>query len=89
MSLLLLIRKLFRSSFAKRTVVKLKNAKILSWRLELSQLHYDIRHKPGVHNVAHDALPRSGALAPCIPLRQLHESLGHPGYDDFTALFGT
>jgi len=27
-----------------------------------------------------DALSRSCALAPCMPLRQLHESLGHPGF---------
>jgi len=59
---------------------KIKNAKILSWRLELSQLHYDIRHKTGVYNVVPDALSRSYALTPCMPLRQLHESLGHPGF---------
>ena len=52
---------------------KIKNAKIFSWRLELSQLHYDTRHKPGVYNVAPDALSYSCALAPCMPLRQLHE----------------
>ena len=42
---------------------KIKNAKILSRRLQLSQLHYDIRHKPGVYNVVPDAFsfvcPRS------------------------------
>ena len=66
--------------FSQTNRGKIKNAKILSWRLELSQLHYDIRHKPGVYNVVPDALSRSCALAPCTPLRQLHESLGHPGF---------
>ena len=64
--------------FSQTNRGKIKNAKILSWRLELSQLHYDIHHKPGVYNVAPDALSRSCALTPCMPLRQLHESLGHP-----------
>ena len=59
---------------------KIKNAKILSWRLEMSQLHYDIRHKPGIQNVAPDALSRACSLAPSMSLTQLHESLGHPGY---------
>jgi len=66
--------------FSQTNRGKIKNAKILSWRLELSRLHYDIRNKPGVYNVAPDALSRSCALAPCMPLRQLHESLGHTGY---------
>jgi len=66
--------------FSQTNRGKIKNAKILSWRLELSQLHYDIRHKPGVYNVVPDALSRSCALAPCRPVCQLHESLGHPGF---------
>jgi len=59
--------------FSQTNRDKIKNAKIFSWRLELSQLHYDTRHKPGVYNVAPDALSYSCALAPCMPLRQLHE----------------
>ena len=38
--------------FSQTNRGKIKNATILSWRLELSQLHHDIRHKPGVYNVA-------------------------------------
>ena len=49
-------------------------------RLELSQLHYDIRHKPGVYNVVPGVLSRSCALAPCMTLCLLHESLDHPGF---------
>jgi len=74
---MLLIRKLFRSFSPTRTVVKFKNAKILLWCLELRQLHYDIHHEPGVVRCT---LSRSCALAPCMPFRQLHESLGHPGF---------
>jgi len=66
--------------FSQTNRGKIKNAKILSWRLELNQLHYDIRHKPGVYNVVPEALSGSCALAPCMPVRQLHESLGHPGF---------
>jgi len=63
---------------------KIKNTKILSWRLELTQFSYDIRHRPGVEHVAPDAFSRF-----CIAtsnsnhswnLQDLHESLGHPGY---------
>ena len=64
--------------FSQTNSGKNKNAKILSWRLELSRLQYDIRHHPGVYNVAPDASSRSCGLTPCMPLRQLHESLGHP-----------
>ena len=41
--------------FSKQSKGKIKNAKILSWRLELSQYSYDIRHKPGQDHVAPDA----------------------------------
>jgi len=35
---------------------------------------------PFFYNVAPDAPSRSCALTPCMPLRQLHESLGHPSF---------
>jgi len=41
--------------FSQTNCAKIKNSKIISWHLELSQLHYDIRHKLGVYNVAPDA----------------------------------
>jgi len=37
---------------------KIKNTKILCWRLELGQYSFDIRHKPGVQNVASDTFSR-------------------------------
>jgi len=49
--------------FSQTDRSKMKYAKILSWRLELSQLHCDIRHKPGVYNVAPDVLSRSISFA--------------------------
>jgi len=41
--------------FAQTNLGKIKNAKIVWWRLEVGQLHYDIRHQPGVYNIAPDA----------------------------------
>ena len=60
---------------------KIKNNKILLWRLELSQFDYEIRHKPGAENVASDALSRVCASSNSHDrLVTLHNSLGHPGY---------
>jgi len=51
----------------------------MSWRLDLSQRSYDIRHKPGIENVAPDAFSRICPSASTSALRNLHDSLGHPG----------
>jgi len=67
---------------------KIKNAKILSWRLELSQLNYDIRHEPGAYKVAPDACLARVLLSPiclsanCTNLSAILDTL------DFTTLFG-
>jgi len=66
--------------FDQRNRGKIKNSKILSWRLELSQLSYDIRHKPGAENVVPDAFSRICASTSNATLRDLHQSLGHPGF---------
>jgi len=67
--------------FDKMNHDKIKNSKILMWRLELSQFHHEIRHKPGVENVASDAFSRiCAALNTSNSLAALHASLGHPGY---------
>jgi len=58
---------------------KIKNKKILSWRLELSQLSYDVRHKPGNENVAPDAFSKICSSASTSALRNLNDALGHPG----------
>jgi len=63
---------------------KIKNTKILSWRLELTQFSYDIHHRPGVDNVAPDAFSRvclvTSNSSHSSKLQELHQSLGHPGY---------
>jgi len=40
--------------FNQRNHGKIKYSWILCWGLELSQYNFDIRHKPGVQNVAPD-----------------------------------
>ena len=63
---------------------KIKNTKILSWRLELTQFSYDIRHRPGVDNVAPDAFSRvclaTSNSSHSSKLQELHQFLDHPGY---------
>ena len=64
---------------------KIKSNKILSWKIELNQFSYDIKHKPGKLNVAPDALPRtvSPAIAVSKRILHLHNQLGHPGFARF------
>jgi len=52
---------------------KIKNAKILSWRLELSHMTFDIRHQPDNENVAADALSRICTLFSTTSLHNLHQ----------------
>ena len=61
---------------------KIKNNKILSWRLELSQYSYDISHKPGKDHVAPDALSRiiCSSTPSKLKVMDLHNNLGHPGF---------
>ena len=67
--------------FSKKNHGKIKNTKIMLWRLELSQYHYEIQHKLGKDHIAPDAHSRvCCATEPRNKLLQLHESLGHPGY---------
>ncbi|KAA3675181.1 uncharacterized protein DEA37_0011386 [Paragonimus westermani] len=59
---------------------KVKNDKILRWRIELSCFSYDVVYRPGKEDQAADALSRGycASMNPC-DLKQLHESLCHPG----------
>ena len=66
--------------FDQRHHGKIKNTKILCWRLELRQYNFDICHKPGVERFAPDTFSRMCSAAPGISLLDLHKSLGHPGY---------
>lgn len=60
---------------------KVKNEKILRWRLELMSYSFDICHRPGKDNVAADTLSRSHCLFTCggIDLKKVHDDLIHPG----------
>ena len=63
---------------------KIKNAKIQTWRAELGMYSYHVKYRPGVDNVAPDALSRvCGAIGQHSNLKGLHESLGHPGVSRF------
>ena len=60
---------------------KIKNEKILRWRINLSCFDYDIMYRKGDLNTAADALSRVNCSAICNldNLKVLHGSLCHPG----------
>ena len=60
---------------------KIKNDKIMRWRVELSCYSYDIIYRPGRMNLAADALSRStcASVEPTNSLSKLHDQLCHPG----------
>ena len=66
--------------FDQRYKGKIKNDKIMRWRLELSCFSFDIVYRPGKDNISPDALSRATcAAATDESLYKLHESLCHPG----------
>ena len=59
---------------------KIKNDKIMSWRIELSTFDFDIIYRCGEENIPADALSRIKCLSLTVDkLRYLHEYLCHPG----------
>ena len=60
---------------------KIKNDKILRWRLELSCFNFDIIYRPGKENIPSDAFSRITCALPRSnnSLYDLHDSLCHPG----------
>ena len=66
-----------------------KNAKYARWRLELADFDYKVQYRPGILNVAADALSRCSAinlqeslnLLEVEKVRRIHRELGHPGID--------
>ena len=58
---------------------KIKNDKIMRWRIELSTFDFDIVFRCGEENISADALSRVKCLSMNIDkLRNVHESLCHP-----------
>lgn len=65
--------------FNTRLPNRIKNDKLLRWRLELSNYSYEIVYRPGSLNISADALSRA-CLATCsISLKELHAASCHPG----------
>ena len=63
---------------------KIKNDKIMRWRLELSCYSFDIVYRPGKENVAPDTFSRSTCASSAHDsLYKLHDSLCHPGITRF------
>ena len=70
--------------FAADNKGKIKNEKLMRWRLELSSFVYDIEYRPGTLNCGADALSRDSNLEVAasvsqFSLKDIHDSLGHPG----------
>ena len=68
--------------FDKRQKNKIKNDKIMRWRMELSCFDFDIIYRPGKDNIPPDTLSRafSCSLSPDLDsLRRIHQALCHPG----------
>ena len=62
---------------------KIKNDKVLRWRLELAAFDFTTIYRPGNLNCAPDTFSRATlatiTLPSLISLKELHESLCHPG----------
>ena len=59
---------------------KIKNDKIMRWKIELSQYCYDIIYREGKFNVVPDALPGAYCASTAInALYRIHADLCHPG----------
>ena len=44
--------------YDNKKMSKIKNTKILNWRMELVNFQYDVKYRPGRYNEAADALTR-------------------------------
>lgn len=68
--------------FNKKHKNKIKNDKMLRWKLELACYDFDIVYRPGKENFSSDALSRSHCGMASRDLRslsELHDALCHPG----------
>lgn len=63
---------------------KIKNEKILRWRLELASFSYDIVYRKGAENVVADSFSRICSAANLNNLHAIHKDLCHPGITRMT-----
>ena len=74
--------------FDGRQAGKVKNKKIMRWRLELSSYSYDIVYRLGTENASADALSRSPMVCSASDgtklLVESHSALCHPGVTRMT-----
>lgn len=71
-----------RFMFDKQHKIKVKNDKILRWRMELSCYDFDIVYRPGRDNITPDVFSRSYCSITCHDqqsLSAIHNALCHPG----------
>ena len=75
-----------RFMFDKQHKSKIKNDKILRWRMEQSCYDFDIMYRPGPENISPDIFSRSHCGTVCNgqdSLVTFHEALCHPGVTRF------
>ena len=68
--------------FDTKSKGKIKNDKLMRWRLELSCFSYDISFRPGRDNLSADAFSRvcgASSSTQSLSVEQLHNDLCHPG----------
>ena len=66
--------------FDQKASTKVKNNKILRWRLELSKYQCDIQYRPGKENLSADTMSRVCSSVMKLPsLERIHADLCHPG----------
>ena len=71
--------------FDKRSTSKIKNDKILCWRIKLGSFSFNIQYRPGKENILADTLSRVQCSAMTTDnLVMLHTSLCHPGVTRFS-----
>ena len=59
---------------------KIKNDKIIRWRIQLSTYNFDILYRCGAENILADTFSRIRCMSLTVDkLYELHEALGHPG----------
>ena len=66
--------------FNQKLKGKIKNDKIMRWRIDLSCYSFDIEYKPGKDNIVPDTLSRLVCTTPTSnTLYKVHDALCHPG----------